>query len=91
MARRTFDLLRGQEGRKTSVNGATQIRAGVMRPEIVIPALGHQVLTATGENEGMTIGSPIRVIRMPYFGQLGTVAALPPNSRSWRPRRRCAS
>jgi hypothetical protein len=78
MARRTFDLLRGQEGRKTSVNGATQIRAGVMRPEIVIPALGHQVLTATGENEGMTIGSPIRVIRMPYFGQLGTVAALPP-------------
>ncbi len=40
MAKRTFELLRGSGGRKASVNGATQIRAGVMRPEIVIPARG---------------------------------------------------
>jgi hypothetical protein len=79
MARRTFDLLRSQEGKKTSVNGATQIRAGVMRPEIVIPMLGHQIMKAApSENEGMKIGSPVRVIRMPYFGALGTVAELPP-------------
>ena len=36
MARRTFDLLRQHAGRDVSVNGATQIRAGVLRPEIVI-------------------------------------------------------
>jgi hypothetical protein len=79
MARRSFDLLRAQEGKKTSVNGATQIRAGVMRPEIVIPMLGHQIMKAApSENEGMKVGSPIRVIRMPYFGALGTVAELPP-------------
>ncbi|MFM7135432.1 MAG: hypothetical protein ACKO0W_14085, partial [Planctomycetota bacterium] len=36
MAARTFALLKGFEGREASVNGATQIRAGVMRPEIVI-------------------------------------------------------
>ena len=50
-----------------------------MRPEIVIPVTGHQILTTqAGENEGLTVGSPVRVIRMPYFGQLGTVADLPP-------------
>jgi hypothetical protein len=26
---------------------------------------------------GLDIGSPVRVIRHPYFGQLGTVSALP--------------
>ena len=33
----TFELLKSREGRKASINGATQIRAGVIRPEIVIP------------------------------------------------------
>jgi hypothetical protein len=79
MARRTFELLRAQEGRKASVNGATQIRAGVMRPEIVIPVGGRPSAQAVvAESEGLTVGSPIRVIRMPYFGRLGTVTELPP-------------
>src|SRR2546422_984367 len=33
MARRTFELLRQLDGRKTSISGATQIRAGVIRSE----------------------------------------------------------
>ncbi len=37
MAERTFRLLQSRVGEMASVNGATQIRAGVMRPEIVIP------------------------------------------------------
>ena len=37
MAARTFDLLRSREGMKASINGATQIRAGVIRPEVVVP------------------------------------------------------
>src|SRR5690606_27536467 len=37
MAERTFDLLRSRAGAEATVNGATQIRAGVMRPEVVIP------------------------------------------------------
>ncbi|MEW6546974.1 MAG: hypothetical protein AB1446_08665 [Bacillota bacterium] len=37
MAHRTFELLQSLEGRMASINGATQIRAGVMRPEIVVP------------------------------------------------------
>ena len=37
MAERTFNLLKEREGSEAAVNGTTQIRAGVMRPEIVIP------------------------------------------------------
>lgn len=81
MADRTFQLLRSCEGREASVNGATQIRAGVIRPEVVIPITDEsQARRPAGAEDlkGLTIGSPIRVIRDPYFGQLGKVSALPP-------------
>lgn len=38
MGQQTFDLLRENSGRLASINGATQIRAGVIRPEIIIPS-----------------------------------------------------
>jgi hypothetical protein len=80
MARRTFDLLREHSGRDVSVNGATQIRAGVMRPEIVIcldrPALNEEVASAAVAGT-LSIGTPVRMIREPYFGWLGTVSGLP--------------
>jgi hypothetical protein len=80
IANRTFALLEKFTGRKVSVNGATQIRAGVMRPEIIIP-LGNPVIQAeeqAAKNIGMTVGSPVRVIRMPHFGAMGEVVDLPP-------------
>ena len=80
MAERTFQLLAAREGDDASVNGATQIRAGVMRPEIVIP-LSDAELSAEPEptHEGgvLDVGKPVRVIRDPYFGSIGAVAALP--------------
>lgn len=83
MAGRTFNLLKKLAGKKVSVNGATQIRAGVMRPEIVIPLVAAAGDDAPeGENLGLQIGSPIRVIRMPHFGALGEVIDLPPELRA---------
>jgi hypothetical protein len=81
MASRTFDLLKRCEGRKVSVSGATQIRAGVLRPEIVAPRL-EEALPGTareeGDHAGLSLGSLIRVIREPHFGRLGKVVSLPP-------------
>ena len=81
MARRTFELLARFEGRDASVNGATQIRAGVIRPELIIPREPEEAATraTTGRREAglMQVGSPLRIIREPYFGLIGTVAALP--------------
>ncbi|MGH7474645.1 MAG: hypothetical protein ACREJW_11955, partial [Candidatus Methylomirabilales bacterium] len=37
MAKRTFDLLASKVGQRASCSGATQIRAGVIRPEVIIP------------------------------------------------------
>lgn len=80
MAGGTFDLLKQREGLIASVNGATQIRAGVMRPEIVIPLPADAVSATTSSKQAgaMDIGSKIRCIRAPFFGMIGKVAALPP-------------
>lgn len=80
MAQKTYDLLRTHEGEMACINGATQIRAGVIRPEVVVPysedtSSGEGV--ATGDIQGLEVGSPIRVIRHPYFGELGKVTGLP--------------
>lgn len=79
MAQRSFALLSAREGRPTSVSGATQIRAGVIRPEVIIAAPETEVRPAPAEHEAgmINIGSPIRLIREPHFGRLATVAGLP--------------
>lgn len=75
MARATFDLLRSLVGRTASVCGATQIRAGVIRPEVVVPDAGDGLAVEHGG--GLEVGAPVRCIRAPYFGRIGKVAALP--------------
>ena len=80
MAERTFNLLKSKEGQSASINGATQIRAGVIRPEAVIPMTGDIKVSVDKErmeNIGLQEESPIRVIRQPYFGKLGKVVNLP--------------
>ncbi len=79
MAHKTFDLLSSLKGLNGSINGATQIRAGVIRPEIIVPHRNGASIAAeeaTGGGE-LKIGSRIRIIREPYFGRLGAVTALP--------------
>lgn len=78
MAERTFKLLKSVEGKHASVNGATQIRAGVIRPELIVPleSAADTDRTMDGAFE-LKPGTPIRVIREPYFGRIGTVTGLP--------------
>lgn len=79
MADRTFALLKDLEGKTASINGATQIRAGVIRPEIIVPS--QEAKNSSPKVEAaleLAVGTPIRVIREPYFGRLGAVTALPP-------------
>ncbi len=80
MADKTFNLLKSLDGAIASINGATQIRAGVMRPEIIVPDFtgGASQAVDASEGEGMVPGTHIRCIREPYFGLLGEVLELPP-------------
>jgi hypothetical protein len=78
MSQRTFDILKSFEGERVSINGATQIRAGVVRPEVIIPLIEKGTEKIVEDlPSGITPGTPIRVIRTPYFGRLGKVTGLP--------------
>jgi len=80
MANRTFELFTRLSARECSLSGATQIRAGVQRPEVIAPIKfgeGEEVGQAASGGGLLEEGTPVRVIRVPYFGQLGEVVELP--------------
>ncbi|MDD5572537.1 MAG: hypothetical protein WBI42_01890 [Candidatus Hydrothermia bacterium] len=82
MAKRTFELFNELNGKKASMNGATQIRAGVIRPEVIV-SLKEKPSNVAEEsegdlNQGLIAGTMVRVIREPYFGKIGKVTDLPP-------------
>jgi transcription antitermination factor NusG len=84
MGDRTFELLKEMAGRFASINGATQIRAGVIRPEIVIPLSNEEPMEKQqeiSESGGIRAGSVVRVIRAPYFGRIGRIVGLPSELR----------
>lgn len=82
IARRTWELMEQRAGERASVNGATQIRAGVLRPEIIIPFPGessfHFAESESAQDSGiLEIGTLVRIIREPHFGRIGRVTELP--------------
>lgn len=81
MAEKTFELLKAAQGKRASINGATQIRAGVIRPEVIIPLPRDPAAAKGPEGEAghMDIGSAVRIIRVPHFGRIAKVVSLPPS------------
>ncbi|MBT3755781.1 MAG: hypothetical protein HOG24_05825, partial [Candidatus Cloacimonetes bacterium] len=79
MAKSCFELLKSFEGHKASIHGITQIRAGVMRPEIIIPIefKEDELKAEEAKMATLEIGTTIRVIRQPNFGLIGKVTGLP--------------
>lgn len=77
ISEKTLSLLSEFEGCMASINGATQVRAGALRPEIVISQDRPLTeLKATAELE-LCQGAKVRIIRIPYFGAIGTISKLP--------------
>ena len=80
MAPRTFAILTSCAGRQASISGATQIRAGVVRPEIIVPqqdGADRTGVETASQAAGLEVGATVRAIRAPHFGHIGRVAALP--------------
>ena len=79
MAPATFKLLSGKAGSRASINGATQIRAGVIRPEVIVTYAeeGPSERYVPPEPQGIALGDTVRGIRAPYFGRIGVVSGLP--------------
>ncbi|MCF6191583.1 MAG: hypothetical protein L3J76_00400 [Candidatus Hydrothermae bacterium] len=81
MASRTFALFQKLNGQAASMNGATQIRAGVIRPEVIVSDPDAEIPEVWDEEEirvgRLEPGRMVRVIRAPYFGEIGTVVDVP--------------
>jgi transcription antitermination factor NusG len=78
MALRTFNILKENNNKYVSINGATQIRAGVLRPEIFIKSDGSgESKKITEDDLIISEGSTVRVIREPFFGKIGKIVSLP--------------
>ena len=80
MADRTYRLLTARAGSDAAINGATQIRAGVMRPEVLIPWPDDSGKAAAEKRDAggaMEVGLSVRIVRDPYFGRIGKIRSLP--------------
>ena len=81
MAEKTFNLFKKFDNKIASMNGATQIRAGVIRPEVIIPLveedLSSKIKNLSENDMIISVNSNVRVIRTPYFGKVGKVVSLP--------------
>lgn len=78
---RIIEVLSACDGSQASINGATQVRAGALRPEIITRALdihaGYPEATPH-QQQGVSVGGAVRLIRVPFFGKRGTIVELPP-------------
>jgi hypothetical protein len=78
---RIVEVLTACQGSQASINGATQVRAGAVRPEIITCALDlpreSQSGAGEGTAQGLVVGSRVRLIRVPFFGSRGTIVELP--------------
>jgi hypothetical protein len=77
LSARVFNLLRLHDGQFACINGTTQIRAGAIRPEVIIPTPNLQTSEENQISSGLCSGAEVRIIRVPYFGAIGRIIDLP--------------
>ncbi|HNX38536.1 MAG TPA: hypothetical protein PKI15_09270 [Candidatus Cloacimonadota bacterium] len=79
MADKTYELLKRFDGAHCSIHGRTQIRAGVIRPEIIIPLefKEEELVVPDAKLPILETGAMIRIIRQPNFGSIAKVVGLP--------------
>ena len=78
MRREVWETLAALEGMTASMNGATQIRAGAIRPEIIVSFFGYEGELAKPVRYDIDLrqGAQIRIVNEPYFGAVGTIAEI---------------
>jgi len=79
----TFNLLKKFGGKQASISGATHIRAGVIRPEIIIPLKPSDttILDSEETSNQLKPGTIVRIIRGQEFGAFAKVFKLEPTSK----------
>ena len=91
MASKTFDLLKRHDGEIACINGATQIRAGVIRPEVVIPATDNSALDEFEKAEitGLVVSTvrtkygPLKIANDSVEAKIASKSVPPADCRMW--------
>ncbi|MGI6620787.1 MAG: hypothetical protein ACOX35_04955 [Bacillota bacterium] len=75
MRKEAWETLASLEGKMASINGATQIRAGAIRPEIIVPFEDYEGEPAKSAqfDPDLRVGMHVRIINEPYFGATGQI------------------
>lgn len=77
-----YDLLRRHAGRFVVISGRTRVRAGALRPEVIVPLSAGDGESADAADPGpaprLGPGARVVVVRSPWFGHRGTVGRLHP-------------
>ena len=81
----TYKIFRKFEGKTAFLNGATQMRAGVIRPEVIIPRddlSSEQFRNAQNSSfRELRKDVRVRILGGEYFGQIGVVKNVSPKPR----------
>jgi len=89
MSDRAWELLSSRSGRIASIDGTTHIRAGVIRPQVLVSDGADALSSITGEAYGVAreeprpsttnlkVGDAVRCVREPFTGLSGVVDELP--------------
>lgn len=89
VSRGVWELLQPSAGRVVSLDGTTHIRAGAIRPQILISegslpendgeeiSYGEPSEVSLHETRELQVGDRVRCVREPYFGLWGTVESIP--------------
>lgn len=80
ISKRVTEFAARFSGKMASVSGATQVRAGALRPEVIVSHAFASDLNRENIPAGinsMSTRQRIRIIRVPYFGEIGHITQLP--------------
>ena len=75
---RVLNLLNTYNGRDIAVDMAVSTDWRDTRPEIIIPVTGQSAPEDRGdEMQDLKVGHKVRILQTPFFGEIGTVTAIP--------------
>ncbi|MBP9837631.1 MAG: hypothetical protein KBC84_02855 [Proteobacteria bacterium] len=77
LSERVCNLAKKINGKQASISGATQVRAGAIRPELIVSEDRSLLAEKEIKEKSLDIGSRVRMIRVPFFGQFGSIVDLP--------------
>lgn len=78
LSRKASEILKKSHGKMASISGKTQIRAGAIRPELILHEADPQTPLIREESTSIPeVGNQVRIVRGIHLGQIGTISDIP--------------